>query len=187
MTWFRESTPPPYFRPVGDGLNGLNVFFPWQISIDSSVPQKIKSGFFFSLFAYCGLKSMLCGSKSIDPWHISIDFSRPWSEKISHMDRKHFQFKSYAEIGHQMQDCQAEKAKCCHCGGDHVARSRDCSKHQLEQKVLDVVQKQRVTHQRARQIINEKPITRTSNNSKSCTLRCDPPKWHETSNKPMAS
>ena len=67
-----------------------------------------------------------------------------------------------AEVGHQEKDCTADTAKCHHCNEAHVAGFPQCPKHKEEQLVLDIVQKQKVTYQRARQQINEKPITRTN-------------------------
>ena len=63
---------------------------------------------------------------------------------------------------HEEQQYTAEFPKCLHCSEAHATGHRDCTKEKQEQTILDVVEKEKVTFQRARQIITETPISRTS-------------------------
>ena len=65
-----------------------------------------------------------------------------------------------AEIGHKSENCSANNPKCHHCNEDHAAGSKNCTKEKEEQKLLDTVQKEKVTFQRARQIITPIPVSR---------------------------
>ena len=65
-----------------------------------------------------------------------------------------------AEIGHKSENCSANNPKCHHCNEDHAAGSKNCTKEKEEQKLLDTVQKEKVTFQRARQIITPVPVSR---------------------------
>ena len=68
--------------------------------------------------------------------------------------------KKCSDTGHEERDCTAQASKCYHCAEDHVAGARDCVKQIQEQKILDTVETEKVTFQRARQILTEKPVTR---------------------------
>ena len=79
---------------------------------------------------------------------------------------------------------------CHHCSEKHSAGHRDCSRHQEEQKIIQIAQREKVTFQRARQIVNEKPIARTvtsSTNSPFPTIFDVTLPKGEKEKKPMAS
>ena len=61
--------------------------------------------------------------------------------------------KRCAGSGHSTEQCDSEEPKCFHCQGDHAAGSKDCPKHQTEQQLLEIQEKEKVTIMRARQIL----------------------------------
>ena len=65
-----------------------------------------------------------------------------------------------AQQGHKSENCTANDPKCHHCKEDHAAGSKNCNKEKEEQKLLDTVQKEKVTFQRARQILTPVPVSR---------------------------
>ena len=65
-----------------------------------------------------------------------------------------------AQKGHKSENCTANHPKCHHCNEDHAAGAKNCTKEKEEQKLLDIVQKEKVTFQRARQILNPVPVSR---------------------------
>ena len=69
--------------------------------------------------------------------------------------------KKCSEEGHELKDCQSQTTKCHHCKENHQAGSKDCKTQNGEQQILQTVEKQKVTFQRARQINECKPIIRT--------------------------
>ena len=62
--------------------------------------------------------------------------------------------------GHKSENCTIDQPKCHHCKENHSTGSRNCQKEMDEQKLIDIIQKEKVTYQRARQILNPLPITR---------------------------
>ena len=65
-----------------------------------------------------------------------------------------------AEGGHMETDCTASTQKCFHCSEDHKAGDKMCKIHDREQQILDLVTEKKLTFQRARQILNDKPSQR---------------------------
>ena len=61
--------------------------------------------------------------------------------------------KRCSESGHAMEQCQSETPKCFHCQGNHAAGSKDCPKHQREEQLIEIQEKEKVTIMRARQIL----------------------------------
>ena len=49
-----------------------------------------------------------------------------------------------SDTGHSEDDCSAPSAKCLHCQEAHRTGHRDCARENQEQKVLDIVEKQKV-------------------------------------------
>ena len=70
--------------------------------------------------------------------------------------------KRCSETDHEDKDCPSQNLKCYHCSESHLTGSKECTKQIQEQKILDTVEREKVTFQRARQILNEKPVTRTT-------------------------
>ena len=70
-----------------------------------------------------------------------------------------------ADTGHSDSDCTSETTKCHHCLEDHKAGSKDCVRQIQEQKILDSVESEKVTFQRARQILTERPVIRSATES----------------------
>ena len=64
-----------------------------------------------------------------------------------------------SELGHNNLNCNNEP-KCYHCGEDHPAGSTKCQKEISEQKLMDIIHDEKVTFQRAKQIMNPTPIIR---------------------------
>lgn len=69
--------------------------------------------------------------------------------------------KKCAEEGHDLKDCQAQTEKCFHCKESHQAGSKNCPVQLKEEKILQIVETKKVTFQRARQIMENKPVHRT--------------------------
>ena len=80
---------------------------------------------------------------------------------------KQFRCKKCSVLGHRENECGSTETKCHHCSAEHFAGHRDCPKYQEEQKIIEVMQREKVTLQRARQMINEKPVTRTASSRQS--------------------
>ena len=76
-----------------------------------------------------------------------------------------FRCKKCSELGHKFEECNSQETKCHHCPAEHPTGHRDCPKYQEEKKILDIIQKEKVTTQRAKQILNEKPTPRMIGNS----------------------
>ena len=70
--------------------------------------------------------------------------------------------KKCSETGHEQKDCTSTEPKCFHCSGNHEIGFKECPKHTEEQKVLEIIEKEKVSFQRARQMLNEKPVCRTA-------------------------
>merc|ERR1712002_181431 len=66
-----------------------------------------------------------------------------------------------SEEGHELKDCQSQTTKCHHCKENHQTGSKECKYQIQEQQILQTVEAQKVTFQRARQIVDHKPIIRT--------------------------
>ena len=56
-------------------------------------------------------------------------------------------------LGHYLTDCPAPVEKCLHCEGEHLAGDKSCRRHVYEQEVLNVVNREKVSIQRAKQIL----------------------------------
>ena len=65
-----------------------------------------------------------------------------------------------ATEGHQQADCPSPSVKCFHCSEKHRAGDKTCPSQVKEQQILDLVDDKKITFQRARQILNEKPSQR---------------------------
>ena len=63
---------------------------------------------------------------------------------------------------HEEDECTEEKPKCLHCSEAHVTGHRDCVREKEEQVIVNVVEKEKVTFQRAKQMLTEVPIKRTN-------------------------
>ena len=66
--------------------------------------------------------------------------------------------------GRTSQDCTSEETKCTHCSEHHLAGDRQCPRQKNEQVILDLVDQEKVTFQRAQQMLqnnfeapNQKP------------------------------
>ena len=83
--------------------------------------------------------------------------------------------KKCQEYGHTLKGCRKTNyrcrkcSKCHHCSEEHLAGFKGCLKQQEEQKILVIVEKEKVAFQRARQIATEKPINRTLGNNQTPT------------------
>ena len=84
-----------------------------------------------------------------------------YGHTAKHCKKSESRCRRCAAVGHREDDCSADAAKCHHCDDNHVTGFHSCPKQKEQQQVLDIVRKEKVTHQRARQKLNEKPITRT--------------------------
>ena len=67
-----------------------------------------------------------------------------------------------AEEGHNKNSCQSKIAKCKYCREDnsHMTGAKECPVQMREQKITDIVQKEKVSFQRARQIVEHVPSVR---------------------------
>ena len=67
-----------------------------------------------------------------------------------------------AEEGHNRNTCQSETIKCKHCREEnsHMTGAKECPVPMKEQKITDIVQKEKVSFQRARHIVEHVPSTR---------------------------
>ena len=71
-----------------------------------------------------------------------------------------------AATGHSAENCDPNIApKCSHCQGDHMAGSRDCSRFQREQLLLQIQEDRKVSLRRAVQIDQDINPTPSSNHS----------------------
>ena len=68
--------------------------------------------------------------------------------------------KKCAEEGHEQGDCSNNFLKCAQCSGEHRAGHKECPKQVTEQKILDLVETEKITFQRARQLLYEAPSER---------------------------
>ena len=69
--------------------------------------------------------------------------------------------KKCSEEGHEIKDCDSQVEKCFHCQQNHLAGSKNCPTQVKEEKILQYVETNKVTFQRARQLYENKPIHRT--------------------------
>ena len=86
---------------------------------------------------------------------------KEYGHTAKHCKKSEYRCGRCAEIGHQDEECTTTAVKCHHCADNHVAGHKDCPKQKLEQQIIDMVRTEKVTYQRARQKIHEKPIVRT--------------------------
>ena len=56
-------------------------------------------------------------------------------------------------LGHIEKDCSSPVTKCLHCEMDHPSGDKACRRFVYEQEVMNVVQKEKVSFQRAKQIL----------------------------------
>ena len=68
--------------------------------------------------------------------------------------------------GHDKDSCTSQVSKCMHCQDEHLAGDRTCRRYLHEQEILNVAQHEKVSIQRAKQILST-----NSNNSRSTTSR----------------
>ena len=67
-----------------------------------------------------------------------------------------------AEEGHNRNECKSVAIKCKYCSeeNNHMTGAKECPVQMKEQKIVDIVQRERVTFQRARQMVEHVPSNR---------------------------
>ena len=66
------------------------------------------------------------------------------------------------EEGHNRNECKSTAIKCKYCSeeNNHMTGAKECPVQMKEQKIVDIVQRERVTFQRARQMVEHVPSNR---------------------------
>ena len=63
--------------------------------------------------------------------------------------------KKCAASGHEIMQCLSEDEKCIHCNEAHHAGSRECTRQQREEAIMQIQKEEKITIMRARQILEK--------------------------------